>query len=136
WLFGILSAALTLLRVSADRRRLKRELRVTEAEAANLRSLPLPDADCSHFRPCRDPDRLRRARVGIRPREPGTRQRAAARDQRGLFPRPEPRAEPQDRRGARAFHPAREGRRRDARDPLRARALVPPARRGRSGDTR
>jgi len=44
-LFGILSAALTLLRVSADRRRLKRELRVTEAEAANLRSLPLPDAD-------------------------------------------------------------------------------------------
>lgn len=45
WIFGILSAAVTLLRMSADRRRLRRELRVTEAEAANLRSLPLPDAD-------------------------------------------------------------------------------------------
>ena len=45
WLFGVLSAALALLRMSAERRRLRRELRVTEAQAANLRSLPVPDAD-------------------------------------------------------------------------------------------
>lgn len=45
WVFGLLSAAFALLRVSAERRRLRRELRITEAEAHSLRSLPLADAD-------------------------------------------------------------------------------------------
>lgn len=45
WVFGLLSAAFALLRVSAERRRLRRELRITEAEARSLRSLPLADAD-------------------------------------------------------------------------------------------
>src|SRR5690606_40662319 len=45
WFFGVLSAALALLRMSAERRRLRRELRVTEAEAADLRSLPVSHAD-------------------------------------------------------------------------------------------
>lgn len=45
WLFGMLSAGFAVLKLSADRRRLRRELRMTEAEADSLRSLPLADAD-------------------------------------------------------------------------------------------
>lgn len=45
WLFGAASAVLVVLRVSADRRRLRRELRHAEAEARSLRSLALQDAD-------------------------------------------------------------------------------------------
>ena len=44
WLFGVASTAFALLRISAERRRLRKELRFAEAEARNLRSL-LQDAD-------------------------------------------------------------------------------------------
>ena len=45
WAFGLASAATALLRMSAERRRLRRELRLAEAEVKTLRSLPLQDAD-------------------------------------------------------------------------------------------
>jgi hypothetical protein len=45
WCFGVASVAFALLRMSADRRRLRKELRFAEAEARSLRSLPLQDAD-------------------------------------------------------------------------------------------
>lgn len=45
WLFGVLCAALVLARVAAERRRLRKALRVSEAEVRALRSLPLQDAD-------------------------------------------------------------------------------------------
>lgn len=45
WMFGLLSAATALLRMSAERRRLRKELRLAEAEVKSLRSLPLHDAD-------------------------------------------------------------------------------------------
>lgn len=43
--FGGLFSALAMLRHSRERRTLRRELRRTEAELENLRSLPLHDAD-------------------------------------------------------------------------------------------
>ena len=45
WCFGVASTAFALLRMSAERRRLRKELRFAEAEARSLRSLPLQDAD-------------------------------------------------------------------------------------------
>lgn len=45
WVFGLVSAATALLRMSTERRRLRRELRLAEAEVKSLRSLPLQDAD-------------------------------------------------------------------------------------------
>lgn len=45
WLFGLISAGVALLRMIADRRRLRREIRFAEAELGSLRGLPLQDAD-------------------------------------------------------------------------------------------
>ncbi len=45
WLFGLISAGAALLRMIADRRRLRREIRFAEAELGSLRGLPLQDAD-------------------------------------------------------------------------------------------
>lgn len=45
WLFGLVSAGVALLRMSRERRRLRRELKLAEAEVKSLRSLPLHDAD-------------------------------------------------------------------------------------------
>ena len=45
WVFGLLSAWAAVLRMSTERRRLRRDLRLAEAEVKSLRSLPLHDAD-------------------------------------------------------------------------------------------
>lgn len=45
WVFGLISAGVALLRMSRERRRLRRELKLAEAEVKTLRSLPLHDAD-------------------------------------------------------------------------------------------
>lgn len=45
WVFGLISAGVALLRMSRERRRLRRELKLAEAEVKSLRSLPLHDAD-------------------------------------------------------------------------------------------
>ena len=45
WLFGLACAAFALLRMSTERRRMRRELRRAEAEISGLRSIPLHDAD-------------------------------------------------------------------------------------------
>ena len=45
WVLGLVSAGVALLRMSRERRRLRRELRLAEAEVRSLRSLPLHDAD-------------------------------------------------------------------------------------------
>jgi putative membrane protein len=45
WLFGLVSAGMALLRMAAERRRLRRDLRLAETELSRLRSLPLQDAD-------------------------------------------------------------------------------------------
>ncbi|GIK33994.1 MAG: hypothetical protein AMXMBFR45_18960 [Gammaproteobacteria bacterium] len=45
WLFGLLSLALVLLRMWLERRRLRKALRLAEAEVHTLRSLPAPHAD-------------------------------------------------------------------------------------------
>jgi uncharacterized integral membrane protein len=45
WVFGLASAGVLVWRVSSERRRLRRELRLAEAEVKSLRSLPLQDAD-------------------------------------------------------------------------------------------
>jgi uncharacterized integral membrane protein len=45
WLFGILSAGLALWRSAAEQRRLRKDLRYTEAELQSLRAAPVPDAD-------------------------------------------------------------------------------------------
>jgi putative membrane protein len=45
WLAGLLTAGLGLWRITSDRRRLRRELKLAEAELRSLRSLPLNDAD-------------------------------------------------------------------------------------------
>ncbi|MEM9172286.1 MAG: LapA family protein [Pseudomonadota bacterium] len=42
---GLLCASLFLLRYYTDRRRLRKQLRLAEAEISSLRSLPLHDAD-------------------------------------------------------------------------------------------
>lgn len=43
--FGVLCAGVVLLRIATERRRLRKALRVAEAEVRALRSLPLNDAD-------------------------------------------------------------------------------------------
>ncbi len=45
WLFGVASAGIALFRIVGERRRLRRDLRLAEAEVRTLRSLPLHDAD-------------------------------------------------------------------------------------------
>jgi len=45
WLFGLLCAAMALLRMVNDKRRLRRNLRLAEAEISSLRGLPLQDAN-------------------------------------------------------------------------------------------
>ena len=45
WVFGMASTGLALLRMSRERKRLRRELKLAEAEVKGLRSLPLQDAD-------------------------------------------------------------------------------------------
>lgn len=44
WLFGLFCAGLALVRMAADRRRVRRQLRLAEAEVSTLRTLPLDDA--------------------------------------------------------------------------------------------
>ncbi|MDH3647875.1 MAG: lipopolysaccharide assembly protein LapA domain-containing protein [Gammaproteobacteria bacterium] len=43
WIFGALSATVLVLKLLRERRRLRKEARLAEAEADNLRSLPLRD---------------------------------------------------------------------------------------------
>lgn len=45
WALGLASAGTAVLRMSRERRRLRRELRLAESEVKSLRSLPLQDAD-------------------------------------------------------------------------------------------
>ncbi len=45
WLFGLLCAGIVLLRMMNERRKLRRALRLAEAEVRSLRSLPIQDAD-------------------------------------------------------------------------------------------
>jgi len=45
WLFGLGTIGLALLRMAGERRRLRRDLKLAEAEVSSLRSLPLQDAN-------------------------------------------------------------------------------------------
>ncbi len=45
WLFGLFCAGIVLLRMLNERRKLRRALRMAEAEVRSLRSLPIQDAD-------------------------------------------------------------------------------------------
>ena len=45
WLVGVICMGLYALKVSRERRMLKRSLRMSESEVSSLRSLPLSDAD-------------------------------------------------------------------------------------------
>ena len=45
WLAGLVSVGAAVLRMAGERRRLRRKLRLAEAEVSSLRSLPLQDAD-------------------------------------------------------------------------------------------
>ena len=45
WIFGLLCLVLVLVRFVLDRRRLRKALRLAEAEVHTLRSLPVPHAD-------------------------------------------------------------------------------------------
>ena len=45
WLFGLASAAYALMRMAAEKRRIRRELRNVETEVASLRTLPMNDAN-------------------------------------------------------------------------------------------
>lgn len=45
WLFGLMTAGLALFRMTREKRRLRRNLKLAEAEVSNLRSLPLQDAN-------------------------------------------------------------------------------------------
>jgi len=45
WILGLLSAGTAMIRISAERQRLRRELRTAESEVKSLRNLPLNDAD-------------------------------------------------------------------------------------------
>lgn len=45
WVLGLASAGTAVLRMSRERRRLRRSLRLAESEVRSLRSLPLQDAD-------------------------------------------------------------------------------------------
>ena len=45
WVFGLLCTTVFILRLIHERRQLRRKLSYTESELANLRSLPITDAD-------------------------------------------------------------------------------------------
>ena len=45
WLFGLVTAGSALFRMVGERRRLRRDLKLAEAEVSTLRSLPLHDAN-------------------------------------------------------------------------------------------
>jgi uncharacterized membrane protein YciS (DUF1049 family) len=45
WLFGLFSAGIAVMRIVSERRKLRRNLRLAEAEVTSLRSLPLHDAN-------------------------------------------------------------------------------------------
>jgi uncharacterized integral membrane protein len=45
WLFGLITAGMALIRMTRERRRLRRDLKLAEAEVSSLRSLPLQDAN-------------------------------------------------------------------------------------------
>ena len=45
WLVGLISAGAAVVRMAGERRRLRRKLRLAEAEVSSLRNLPLQDAD-------------------------------------------------------------------------------------------
>ena len=45
WVAGLVSAGFAMFRMSAERRRMQRDLRVAEAELRTLRSLPMQDAN-------------------------------------------------------------------------------------------
>ena len=45
WMFGIASVGFALMKMRAERRRIRRELRDAENEVASLRSLPISNAD-------------------------------------------------------------------------------------------
>jgi len=45
WLFGLVTAGLIIFRMAGERRRLRRDVKLAEAEVKSLRSLPLQDAD-------------------------------------------------------------------------------------------
>ena len=45
WLFGLLCAAMVLLKSAGDHRKLRKSLRLAEAEVRTLRSMPIQDAD-------------------------------------------------------------------------------------------
>jgi putative membrane protein len=45
WIFGILCAAVFMIRLVNERRQLRKSLRLAEAEVSSLRSLPISDAD-------------------------------------------------------------------------------------------
>ena len=45
WLFGLITAGSALFRMTRERRRLRRDLKLAEAEVSTLRSLPLQDAN-------------------------------------------------------------------------------------------
>jgi len=44
WVFGMLCAGLVILRSMAERRQLRKSLRLAESEVKSLRSMPLQDA--------------------------------------------------------------------------------------------
>jgi len=45
WLFGLLCISVYVLRLVNERRRLRKALRIAEAEVSSLRNLPMQDAD-------------------------------------------------------------------------------------------
>lgn len=45
WLFGLLCAGIVLLKTLNERRKLRKSLRLAEAEVKTLRSMPIQDAD-------------------------------------------------------------------------------------------
>lgn len=45
WLFGLITAAIAVLRMRHERQRLRRDLRIAETEVSTLRSLPMNDAN-------------------------------------------------------------------------------------------
>jgi uncharacterized membrane protein YciS (DUF1049 family) len=44
WLFGVASVGFALLKMAAEKRRIRRELHDAESEVATLRSIPIDDA--------------------------------------------------------------------------------------------
>ena len=44
WIFGLVCAAIIILRLMNQRRKLRKSVRLAEAEVSNLRTLPMQDA--------------------------------------------------------------------------------------------